>query len=285
MAKKNKRSLPVAGVHYTVSDSGVIRIAPFTTAPTERCGEGKAFPHYLGLVDHTLAITKSDYKKRLAEEEKRFNLLVRQLDEAKRSLIVVLQGRDSAGKSGAAKKILEAIDFDPKLFLWVPIGPPTEDEKAHGHLWRFYAMDRMPRHGQIRVFDRSWAERGLVEPVMKIIDEETLNDSYADLRVHEWALQRQGAVVVKIWMDISKGEQKKRFKDRLKDKPWKYSELDATARKNWDKYTTRADALFHFTGTPYAPWYILSSENKDYSRVNALATINDAMEAELKAAK
>lgn len=280
MSKKDKILRPVAGVDYEQLASGAIRIARFKTPPTELGDEKKLkAPDYLGLVDHALAIDdKKVYEKLIAQEEERFGLNFRKLKGEKRSLIVLLQGRDGAGKSGFAKIIQEATDFDAKNLLWVPIGPPTDDELQHGHLWRFYAFDRMPRYGQVRIFDRSWAERGLVEPVMNIINEKTLVDSYAELRAHEWLLERQGAIVVKFWMDITKDEQKKRFKDRQDEKPWKYGESDKVAREHWDDYTKHANLLFHNTGTPFCPWFILSSEDKRYSRVTSMSILNEAIE-------
>ncbi len=275
--------LPEAGTDYEVLPNGVIRVARCTTAPTEICGEGKAFPQYLEIVDHKLAIEKKKvYKKELKQEEERFNKLVRKFRDDKRALILVLQGRDGAGKSGAAKRIIIACDYDAKLLQWVPIGAPNQDELAHPYLWRFFAFDRMPRYGQIRIFDRSWYERVLAEPVKEIIGEKTKLRSYAELRTFDWLLCRQGAVVVKVWMDISYDEQGRRFKDRKTNKPWKYSDDDTAARDKWSEYTQAANEMLHLTGTPYAPWHIVSSEDKHYSRVTVIKTVNDAMSSALE---
>ncbi len=280
---KSKILLPEAGTDYVLHSNGVIRIARCNAAPTELCGEGKGFPAYLSIVNHKLAIDKKkDYKKQLAKEEERFNQLVRKFRDNKRALILVLQGRDGAGKSGAAKRIIIACDYDAKLLQWIPIGAPTQDELAHPYLWRFFAFDRMPRYGQVRIFDRSWYERVLAEPVKEIIGEKTKLNSYAELRTFDWLLTRQGAVVVKVWMDISYDEQGRRFKERKESKPWKYSDDDTAARDKWDEYTDAANEMLHFTGTPYAPWHVISSEDKRYSRVTLLKTVNDAMSDALK---
>lgn len=280
----SKILLPKAGKDYDLLPNGVIRVARCNSAPTELCGESGAFPEYLRIVDHDLAIEKKkDYEAQLATQEQRFNKLVRNLREKNRALILVLQGRDGAGKSGAAKRIVEACDYDAKILLWVPIGAPNQDEKEHPYLWRFFAFDRMPRFGQVRIFDRSWYERVLAEPVKGIINSETKDASYAELRTFDWMLTRQGAVVVKVWMDISFKEQGKRFDERKKDKPWKYSDDDSSARDHWKDYTKAANQMLHFTGTDFAPWYVISSEDKRYSRVAVLQTLNDAMEAALSA--
>lgn len=279
---KSKILLPEAGKDYELLENGVIRVSRCKQAPTELCGEGSEYPDYLRLVKHDLSIRKrKDYRSQLDKEEERFNRLVRKFREKRRALILVLQGRDGAGKSGAAERIVVACDYDAKMLQWVPIGAPTDDELAHPYLWRFFAFDRMPRYGQVRIFDRSWYERVLAEPVKGIIGKKTRLRSYAELRTFDWLLTRQGAVLVKVWMDISHEEQGRRFDARKKEKPWKYSEDDTAARKQWDDYTEAANEMLHFTGSNAAPWYIISSEDKRYSRVMVLKTVNDAMSAAL----
>lgn len=282
MAKDKKLIMPVEGTDYQVLANGVIRVARGNGTPTDAIGEGEAYPSYLKLVDHKLCIQKkSDYNKELDKQEERFNKLVRKFRDKQRALILVLQGRDGAGKSGAAKRILAACDYDAKMLLWVPIGAPNQDELAHPYLWRFFAFDRMPRFGQVRIFDRSWYERVLAEPVKGIIGKKTKLRSYGELRTFDWLLTRQGAVLVKIWMDISYDEQGKRFAERKNSKPWKYSDDDTEARDKWDDYTEVANEMLHLTSTHHAPWHIIASEDKRYSRITVLQTINDAMSAAL----
>jgi polyphosphate kinase 2 (PPK2 family) len=270
---------PVLGRDYNVLDNGALVVArscshlraPYVSEP---------IPHYLSAVDHDLALKKKEYEKALAAEEREFNRLVRgPLADSKRSLIVVFQGRDAAGKSGACTRLEEALWHDHKIFLSVPIGAPTEEERAHPYLWRFFKGERMPQFGQVRVFDRSWAERLLVERVKKLAPREDLERSYAEIRAFEWILEQQGAVLVKIWMDITKDEQWRRFLERKEDKLEKLSESDYEARKDWGKYTRFANEMFHRTGTDFAPWYIVSSEDKRYSRVTVLRVINQALRA------
>ncbi|MBY0358544.1 MAG: hypothetical protein K2W82_11130 [Candidatus Obscuribacterales bacterium] len=273
---------PAIGVDYNVLSSGVISVARGSNTPTDDSGDIGHVPDYLNLVDHSLRLKKKKYRQRLEEEEERFNKLVRQLGAAKRSLVVVLQGRDTAGKSGAARRIWEATNFDPKLVQWIPIGPPSDEERNHPHLWRFFRNERMPAFGEVRIFDRSWAERLLVEPVMKIINQQTLQRSFCELRLFEYMLSQMSRVVlVKFWMDITKDEQARRFEERRKHRPEKLSDSDAVARKHWDDYTGAANAMFHRTGTSYAPWHIVSSEDKRYSRVSVLETINSIMTEKL----
>lgn len=269
---------PQAGSDYTVLESGVIKVARHYANPSLNTGDDGKSPNYLDLVDHELAIgKKKDYEKQLADEERTFNELVRKLKENQLSLLTVLQGRDTSGKSGAARRIWEATHYDPKLVRWIPFGEPTDEELAHTYMWRFFRHDYMPGIGQVRIFDRSWAERMLVEPVEKIIDQKTLIKSYSEIRTFELNLRGQGLILVKFWMDITKDEQRRRLDDRAKNRPDKLSPSDEKARAKWDEYTEAANAMLHFTGTQYAPWYVISAEDKRYSRVNVLRTINDVM--------
>jgi AMP-polyphosphate phosphotransferase len=239
--------------------------------------EKEDIPDYLGQIDHSAAVDDVQYDELIDLEEKELNSSVRKLAGAKKALVVVFQGRDASGKSGATERILQALDYDPKLFLWIPIGEPNEVELDHPYLWRFTIESRMPPYGQMRVFDRSWNERVLVERVEKLTPNKLLQGAYAEIRAFEWLLVRSGIIMVKFWMDITKEEQDKRFKARRKKKPWKYHDSDIQARKHWDDYTEAANEMFHRTGTDFAPWHVVSSEDKKYSRIAVLQIINDAI--------
>ena len=272
MANTSHSSTPVS-----LTKQGVITVARSFTQIDEPFRR-EAIPEYIEAVDHSLALDdKKAYKVALKEEEQALNLLVRRLAPANQSVVVVLQGRDGAGKTGATMRIAEALGYDYKIFASVPISAPTVEELNHGFLWRFTKNERWPAFGQLRVFDRSWAERLLVERAMKITPPEQIHDSYAIIRMFEKLWTMQGITVVKIWLDISKDEQKKRFKARKKDKPWKISDSDAVARKHWDDYTPAANEMFHRTGSDYAPWHVISSEDKRYSRITVLRVINQAL--------
>ena len=273
----------VVGRDVELLDNGIIIARRCFSTLNEPYTRVRAIPDYLSAVEHDLRIKKRHtYRKALCKEEADFNRLVRKLEECGRSLIIVFQGRDCAGKTGATHRIIKALDYDMKIFQSVPVGPPTEEERAHPYLWRFFKAERMPAFGQVRVFDRSWAERLLVEPVMKLTKPGDIRRSYAEIRTFEWLLTSQDAIVIKFWLDISKDEQAKRFKARAAAKPWKVSPSDKEARKHWDKYTDAANEMFFRTGTEFAPWHIVSSEDKWYSRVTVLQTINQVMKDELE---
>lgn len=272
---------PVEGRDFDRLPNGVIRvrrqygnlIEPY--APAD-------IPDVLSAVDHSLAIEKrKKYEKRLRAETGEFYDLIGKLLQSKRSLVFVFQGRDSAGKSGAIERIVQAIDYDFKNFQWVTIGKPTEEELLHPFLWRFGTGDRAPRHGQTRAFDRSWNERVLVEVVEKLTPKEELQASFAQIRVFEWQKHQEGTIFVKIWMDITHDEQGERFKQRKAEKPRKSTDADETARANWDKYTIAANEMFYRLSPEFAPWYIVSSEDKRYSRVTVLQLANQILREQL----
>lgn len=282
MAKKRKILTP-DGVctDYELADSGVIKVARCFPNPLAPWHKGADIPDYLSLVDHTLTLSKKDYEGMISEEQEQLNLLIRQLAEARLSVVVALQGRDAAGKTGASKKIIEAVDHDWRLFKIIPVGPPTDEEANQAYMLRFFEDDRMPEYGQMHVFDRCWAEEVLVVPVMKLASLTHVRNCYPEIRATEWMMRRSRTILVKLWLDIDKAEQLKRFKKRETEKPWKYKPSDIEARKNWGKYTTWGNRLFYWTGSEWAPWYIVPADNKYFSRVMCLRTIRHAVEAEL----
>ena len=243
-------------------------------------------PDYLGAVDHTLKIgSKKEYKKHLRKQMKLFNEYVHEMKELNLSLIIALQGRDGAGKTGTVTTLDTALWHDYRIFKSVPMGPPTEEEMAHPYLWRMSRYDHMPSFGQVRVFDRTWQERVLVEKVMELTPEHKLRKSYAELRDFEWGLIRHGAVVVKIWLDITHEEQGRRFEERVKNKPGKKSKSDDVARAHWHDYTPAANEAFYRTGTKQSPQYVISSEDKSYCHVAVLEVINHELRRRIRKAK
>jgi polyphosphate kinase 2 (PPK2 family) len=280
-SKSKEKSRLVEGRDYTCLRNGCLVVAR-RFADLLQPYEKEVVPDYLAAVDHSLKLEKEEYEPLLDKEERRLNELVRELKGEGKSLVVVFQGRDAAGKSGATERILEALDYDMEIFQPVHIGPPTEDEKAHPFLWRFWQYQRIPEAGQARVFDRSWCERLLVEPVMGFVKGEEAKQSYQQVRCFEWLLNSFGIILVKCWLDITKDEQQNRFDRRKKKKPWKLSESDDVARRHWDDYTRAANEMFYRTGTDFAPWYLISSEDKRYSRVGVLQVINHVLDQQLR---
>lgn len=274
------------GVNASLFKRGIVRVSNPCANPTAPYPFKKpaSVPDYLSLVDHERALEKQIYEELLAEEEERLNKLVRQLEALKLSLIVTFQGRDGAGKSGATKRIITGLDFDMKLLGVVPVGVPNDEERAQNYMLRFFERDRMPAFGQVRIFDRGWNEELLVVPIEKLASKEHVRAAYGQINTMEWLVHSMGGIVVKVWMEITRDVQDQRFKERQEDKSWKYTEADERNRKNWSRYTKHANKMFHLTGTPWAPWNIIPSNCKRFSRVTTLRIINDEVARRIRAA-
>jgi AMP-polyphosphate phosphotransferase len=280
-----KRIILPPGVDARLFNAGIVRVAHPCDNPTSPYEKPSDIPNYLGLLDHGRSLSKKEYEKAIAFEEERLNTLVRQLEDLKLSLAVTFQGRDGAGKSGATKRIITGLDFDMKVLGVVPVGPPNDEEAAQPYLLRFFERDRMPAYGQVRIFDRGWNEELLVVPVMKLASKEHVQGAYGQINTMEWMMAQSGTILVKIWLEITKDVQHERFKERKETKEWKYTEADATARKNWPGYTKYANKMFHLTGTHYSHWNILPSNCKRFSRVTVLRIISDEVEKRIALTK
>jgi len=273
------------GVNAGLFERGIVRVSHPIANPTAAYKKPSSVPDYLSLLDHDRSLGKSKYEKELEKEEARLNELVRQLEALKLSLVVTFQGRDGAGKSGATKRIITGLDFDMKVLGVVPVGPPNDEERSQPYLLRFFERDRMPAFGQVRIFDRGWNEELLVVPVMGLASKEHVHGAYSQINTMEWMLKQSGTILVKVWLEITREVQDERFKERQEDKAWKYTDADETARKHWADYTKYANKMFHLTGTRNAPWNIIPSNCKRYSRVTVLRIISDEVERRIALAK
>jgi polyphosphate kinase 2 (PPK2 family) len=201
----------------------------------------------------------------------------RSLAEAKRSLIVVLEGPDAAGKGGAIGRMVERLD--PRLLRVHSIIKPTQEEYAHHYLWRFW--NRLPAYGQLAVFDRSWYGRVLVERVEGFATEKEWKRAYEEINQFEKLLVDDGAIVVKLYLQISKDEQLLRFKRREADpyKHWKITDEDWRNRRRWDDHNEAAQEMFERTSTPMAPWRIIPANYKWNARVEVVRSVVEALES------
>ena len=223
--------------------------------------------------------SKAEYEELLEEYQLRLLKLQRKIIEEGIPVCVTYEGEDAAGKGGNIKRLTEALD--PRGFEVYAIGPPSEEDKAHHWLRRFWL--RLPSRGRIAVFDRTWYGRVLVERVEKFAKKEEWQRAYREINEFERTLVDSGMVVVKFWIHISKKEQLERFKKREKD-PWKnykLSEEDWRNREKWDQYIEALEDMFAKTDTDYAPWTIIEGNWKWWARVKALKTVVNKIEARL----
>lgn len=266
---------PVLGRDYAVKANGTIVVSrqhvdvmlPYRKEP---------IPNVLSAVDHSLRIGKKEGLERLLDEEHKFRRLVfDHLVSSEYSLIVALAGYDAAGKSGAADALWQGCGKNSKVMKLVSYGKPDPVEYKYPHFKRFFDHERFPGRGHVRVLDRFWYERMMVERVEKLTPREDLNRAYQELNALEWLLTVNKIILVKIWMDISKAEQTRRFEDRARDAREKLSADDKRAQELRPKYRAAANEMFHRNS--YISWNIHSAENKKYSKVTVIENVNEAL--------
>lgn len=183
----------------------------------------------------------------------------------KRSVLVVLQGLDTAGKGGIAKHVMGLVD--PQGVQMRSFGVPTKEEASHHFLWRI--RKALPTPGRIGLFDRSHYEDVLVQRVDEIVPEEVWRKRYTEINRFEEKLVESGTTVLKFALMVDRDEQGLRLMERLDrpDKRWKFSRNDLTTRGKWDDYQEAYADVFRFTNTEVAPWYVLPANRKWYSRL------------------
>ena len=225
----------------------------------------------------------ADYDRKLSLWQARLAQAVRSKSFAGRSLVLVFEGLDAAGKGGAIRRVTHALDA--RQFSIVPVSAPNDVEKAHPYLWRFWK--NLPAHGRVTIFDRSWYGRVLVERVEKLIAPAVWRRAYGEINDFEEQLQDSGAIVLKFWLAISKDEQLKRFQERAKTpfKRFKLTPDDWRNREKWDDYAVAADAMLAHTDTAHAPWHVIATDNKRRARLDILEAVVTTLEAGLKRSK
>ncbi|WP_433491167.1 polyphosphate kinase 2 family protein [Nocardia grenadensis] len=193
-----------------------------------------------------------------------------------RSVLLVLQGMDTAGKGGIVRHVIGSVD--PQGVDHTAFGVPTEEEKRHHFLWRI--RKALPRGGQLGVFDRSHYEDVLVARVHELVPEAVWQQRYTEINDFEQELAEAGTTLVKVAMFISLDEQKKRLRQRLErpDKYWKFSPGDIDERAYWPAYQQAYQDVLDRTSTGYAPWYVLPADAKWYSRLAVTELLIEALE-------
>ena len=211
---------------------------------------------------------KNKTKKILKENLKELSELQELLYASnKRSLLLIFQAMDAAGKDGTIKHVMSGVN--PQGCQVFSFKKPSAEELDHNYLWRY--SSKMPERGRIGIFNRSYYEEVLVLKVnphymsdVKNPDKTFWDDRYEDINNLEKHLSRNGTVILKFFLNVSKEEQRNRFMDRLNtpDKHWKFSDADLIERKKWDKYQGAFEDAINATSNNYAPWYVVPADNK-----------------------
>lgn len=214
-----------------------------------------------------------DYERKLRKLQVELIRLQTWAIENNERIIILFQGRDAAGKSGAIRRITERIN--PRHMRIVALSKPNEDEKTQWYFQRY--VEQFPKAGEIVLFDRSWYNRAVVEPVNGFCTQEEYDTFMNQVNDFERMILESGIHLVKMYMSISRKEQAKRFEDIQSDplKQWKMTKLDERAQDLWDEYTEYKDAMFEKTNTELAPWKIIKANRKTEARVNVINHILD----------
>ena len=234
----------------------------------------------LSELDYTAAVDRKKYEKRLPLLQGKLNRLVAKLPEAGKSLVLVFEGPDAAGKGGAIRRLTGAMEAGS----WevVAIAAPTDEERGHPYLWRFWR--NLPRRGRATIYDRSWYGRVLVERVEGFAPPSDWQRAYAEINAFEEQLAEHGNIILKFWLAITQDEQLTRFKDRQQTpyKQYKITEEDWRNRAKWDAYEQAACDVFEKTSTSIAPWVLVEANDKLHARLKVLKSVTDALEKALK---
>ena len=233
----------------------------------------------LSSLDYETKLTRKAYLRKLEKYQGELNLLSRHKKFRNRSLIIVMEGVDAAGKGGSIRRVTGALDA--RHYLVTPIAAPTEEERAQPYLWRFWR--HLPRQGRVTVFDRSWYGRVLVERVEKFCSEQDWMRAYHEINDFEEQLVEAGAIVTKFWVTVTKEEQLRRFREREKTpfKSFKITPEDWRNRRKWNDYERAVCDMIERTSTEIAPWRLIPSNDKYCARIEILKTLCERVEAAL----
>jgi len=222
---------------------------------------------------------KRRYERRLEKLQGELNLLSRAKRFRHRALAVVFEGSDAAGKGSTIRRVTAALDA--RFFRVIPIAAPSEEERAHPYLWRFWR--HLPPHGRVTLFDRSWYGRVLVERVEGFCAQPDWMRAYSEINDFEDQIAASGTVLSKFWLQISPEEQLRRFKERedIAHKRFKITADDWRNRERRDAYEAAVADMVDRTSSRSAPWTLVEAEDKNYGRIKVLQTLVDQLDAAL----
>jgi polyphosphate kinase 2 len=193
------------------------------------------------------------------------------LEETGRRMIILFEGRDASGKGGTIRRVTRYMN--EKHYRVVALGKPTENQRTQWFFQRY--VTQFPRGGEVVLFDRSWYNRAVVEPIFGFCTPEEYKNFMRGVTGFEKDLVRQGTILVKLYFSVTKEEQARRF-DRRKTDPlrqWKLSEVDLQAQERWDDFTNQKYEMLKKTHTTHAPWTVIRSNDKYMARINAMKVI------------
>jgi polyphosphate kinase 2 len=200
------------------------------------------------------------------------------LERTHQKMIILFEGRDASGKGGAIRRITRYMNN--KHYRVVALGKPTETQRTQWYFQRY--IEHFPTGGEVVLFDRSWYNRAMVEPVFGFCKQEEYEIFMEDVSNFEHDLVRQNVILVKLYFSVSKEEQKRRFERRATDplRQWKLSEVDLQAQDLWDEFSEKKYEMLKRTNSRSAPWHIVRSDDKHLARMEAVKIILNSVDYE-----
>jgi len=231
-------------------------------------------------LDLSLAVPEDAYRKELPALQLEIGRMARRLQDRHRSVVMVFEGSDAAGKGGCIRRVTQALDA--RFYQVVQIAAPTDEERARPYLWRFWR--NLPRWGHVTIYDRSWYGRVLVERLENLCAPDDWRRAYSEINAFEEQLVQSGTVVLKFWLSTSKEEQLRRFQEReaMGFKRYKITPEDWRNRDKWDAYQAAACDMVEKTSSELAPWTLVEAEDKLHARLVVLRTVERALKPATK---
>ena len=221
--------------------------------------------------DAEKAFTRRKQEQSLKPYQAELIRMQQYLEETGRRMIILFEGRDASGKGGTIRRVTRYMN--EKHYRVVALGKPTENQRTQWFFQRY--VTQFPRGGEVVLFDRSWYNRAVVEPIFGFCTPEEYKNFMRGVTGFEKDLVRQGTILVKLYFSVTKEEQARRF-DRRKTDPlrqWKLSEVDLQAQERWDDFTNQKYEMLKKTHTTHAPWTVIRSNDKYMARINAMKVI------------
>ena len=221
--------------------------------------------------DANKAVTKYKQEKSLKPYQSELIQMQKYLEETGKKMIIVFEGRDAAGKGGTIRRVTRYMN--EKHYRIVALGKPTEEQKTQWFFQKYVA--KFPRGGEVVLFDRSWYNRAMVEPVFGFCSDLEYKNFMNGVVGFEKDNVRQGTILIKLYFSVTKEEQARRFERRKTDplRQWKLSEVDVQAQERWDDFTKVKYEMLKNTHTTHTPWTIIRSNDKHLARLNAMKVI------------
>ena len=219
---------------------------------------------------------KKDYAARMEGLQIQLARLQAGVKATGQRVIVVFEGRDAAGKGGAISAVRE--NMNPRQVAVVALSKPSDREAAQWYFQRY--VDWLPARGEIALFDRSWYNRAMIEHVFGFCTPEQRTKFFRQLPDFEKMIVDEGMILIKLWLEVGRAEQLKRFLDRERDplKQWKLSSIDIDGLGKWDAYSQAIDETMRISHFPYAPWTVILSDDKMRVRITAIQCLLQAVD-------